>query len=714
MTRFVRAFGFDKKDGLNKMNRMTKPHFAVIECDRPKGLGCYRIAFTPDGCHVTGFASEMGRHKGRLRWNAQTGALEETIVEDFPSHAEGISPSDDAGQLAIQFRETVVIYDAASLIRLTEIPTLASVVGWGPSGDELVIARDNDASCWSLTTVTKTAEVCLHERQECDTIGLVGFLRDGDTVVLGRNSGIETWHPHTQQVERRVRFQPKDGRFWQHGLSPDRSVMLSLSDLGCLIQTDIQSWSSRRFTAVKNSYGSNFSFSHDGKLAACQTGLGTVFLWNVAEARLWLKWSKPHYSNLGALTFSSDGKRLACTLDFQVFVLDFRPGARSRSIHSLAPPAGKHRCVEMVGPDDQMDLRSGNMEPLNPLPQKCGHCRMPDLDFAVEPYQLGRGIEKPVDLAPAENGNFLVRDSVKRILEVVAPGECRFVSTIHYKTKTPTPWSLAVPQRMETTATPPKDRERCPSCGEPWCFHHYSESSESWRSPDATHEVFKARNWGSHKAAFISWDKDREEIFGRMLYFSIRLELLLKKLKVRGLVRSYGCRDLPTAEDMDWVKRQLTRLKARPADGKTDDQPEAGAPWFPDYLAKHAKPKTKPFDFAALEAKEKVKLPASYQAFAVRIGQKKFKNLNGDEGHDVVILPPQKLDFDTFRIPSEEDDGSPRRAVIFGAANSGDSLCFDVSTDNSDPEVLYHNHETDGFEPFATNFAQCIRQLAES
>lgn len=68
-----------------------------------------------------------------------------------------------------------------------------------------------------------------------------------------------------------------------------------------------------------------------------------------------------------------------------------------------------------------------------------------------------------------------------------------------------------------------------------------------------------------------------------------------------------------------------------------------------------------------------MKLPASYQAFAVRIGQKKFKNLNGDEGHDVVILPPQKLDFDTFRIPSEEDDGSPRRAVIFGAANSGDS-----------------------------------------
>ena len=131
---------------------------------------------------------------------------------------------------------------------------------------------------------------------------------------------------------------------------------------------------------MKNSYGSNFVFSPDGKLAACRTGYGTVFIWDVVEGRPWLKWSKPHYGSLGSLAFSPDGQRLACTLDFQVFVLDFRADAKDRTIQTQATEAGKHRCVELVGTVDSMDLRDG---PLNPLPIKCSHCQMPDLDFVA-------------------------------------------------------------------------------------------------------------------------------------------------------------------------------------------------------------------------------------------------------------------------------------------------------------------------------------------
>ncbi len=695
---------------------MAKPQFTIVECDRNKGLSCYHIAFTPDGRHVVGFVSGDGAHKGLARWGTESGVLEDIAVEDTKHQAEQILLSDDGRLMAVRFITGAIgIYDATSRAKLAQFPGPCSAHSLSSDGKSLAIAFGNDVCCWSLAEGQKAAEVKLKEIRECDYARFISFAQDGTSVLLGRSTGIETWAPNSATTEQRVRFQAKDGMFWQHGVSPDKTVMLSLSDRGCLIQTDTRSWSSRRFAAVSNSYGSNFVFSPDGKLAACRTGHGTVFVWNVAEGQPWLKWSKPNYSNLGSIAFSRDGLRIACTLDFYVFVLDFRPGAAGRAIQSPATKAGEHRCVQMVGPDEQMDLRGGFGEPLNPLPTKCAHCRMLDLDSVTEPYLLGRGLEKPVDLAPAEAGNCLVRPSVRTILEQVAPGECRFVKTVHFKTKEPTAWFLAVPQRMETTATPPANRERCPDCGEPWCFHHYSESSDSWRSPSAPYEVFKSKNWGSPKAPFNSWTEDRPEIFGRMLYFSTRLETLLKKLKIRGMVRSYDCKDLPTAEDNIWVKQQLERLKGSSDIGNDAGQPAPPSTWFTDYLTKHAKAKAKPFDFGSLEKREGVKLPASYQDFAVRIGQKKFKNLNGDEGHELVIVPPAKLDFDTFRNPPEEgDDEAPKRAIVFGETNSGDSLCFAISNKGADPEVFYHNHETDEFEPFAKNFAECIRQLAKS
>jgi hypothetical protein len=308
-----------------------------------------------------------------------------------------------------------------------------------------------------------------------------------------------------------------------------------------------------------------------------------------------------------------------------------------------------------------------------------------------------------------------VRESVKRILEAVAPGQCRFVPTVHHKTKAPTAWFLSIPQHQETTANPPANRERCPHCGEPWCFHHYSESSEPWQSPDAVHEVFKAKNWGSHKEPFRGWDKNRPTIFGRMLYFSIRLETLLKKLKVRGMVRSYVCRDLPTPADAEWVKHQLEQLNSMGSRANQPDQPEGVEAWFANYLQKHAKAKAKSYDFAAIEKREKVNLPTSYKEFAARIGRMKFKDFNGDEGHELVVLPPNKLDFETFRNLAEStEEDAPKLAVIFAETNSGDSLCFDLAGGASDPEIVHYDHETEVFEPFAKSFAECIRQLVDS
>ena len=53
------------------------------------------------------------------------------------------------------------------------------------------------------------------------------------------------------------------------------------------------------------------------------------------------------------------------------------------------------RAVEMTGPDTRMDERA------NPLPPKCAHCTMPELDAVANPYLLVRGFAAPAETAPA-------------------------------------------------------------------------------------------------------------------------------------------------------------------------------------------------------------------------------------------------------------------------------------------------------------------------
>jgi len=697
---------------------MSKPTFAVIECDYRNDVSTYHLAFGPDGRSITGFLTEMGKHQGIARWDAETGKLLESQKASGKAHADGLASSDDASALAVCFGEVVQILDAESLKGVATLKTRAGTLGWSKDGKLLATVCFREVKCWEVAQGRQRASVRFEETKEWKDIRFVGFTRDGKEVVIGRDSGIFTWEFARGRTAQRVSFKSRDGWFWQHGLSPDRGVMLSLSDRGCLLQTDTASWKSKRFTAVKNSHGQNLIFTPDGRLAATETGNGTVFIWDVVEGRPWRKWKKPNYGNLGSIAISPDGLRLACTLDFQPFILDFRAGAKGTAAVARNLSAGMVQCVEMVGGDNQMDQKGGCGEPLNPLPPKCSVCRMPDLDFVTEPYLLNRGIASPTEHASAEAGNFLVRESAKRVLETVAPGQCRFVPTIHEKSREATPWFLAVPQRLETTATPPTDRQRCPQCGEPWCFHHYSESPDSraWESPVAPHEVFKSRNWGCHKAPFKGWDQPRPHIFGRMLYFSVRLETLFKKLKMRGLVRSYGCKDLPSPEDLAWVEEKLRDLQQSAEPAPKSGKAATGAKkWFADYLKENARKNAKTQDFAAVERKQKLKLPETYKRFLASVGTKTFKDVDGEEGFCVHILPPAKLDFDEFRkTPSEKKDGDEERieGVVFATTDHGDAFCFDIGRKNKDYPVYKYDHEIDDFEPYAGNFAESVRRFS--
>jgi WD40 repeat protein len=689
---------------------MPKPHFAVIECESRKDAECHHFTFAPDGRSVVGFTMT-----GIARWNATSGKLLEVRRHKYSKDLHVALPSPDMKQWAVfGDKPRVLVLAGNTLKKLHSLPGGAQTLGWSSDGKLIVTVGGcyDELTCWDVVRERQVAKLKLKETQECDDIRFAGFANDRDEVLVGRNSGILTWDFRKRRVTPRVKFKSKEGWFWQHGISPDRSVMISLSDKGCLLQTDVRSWKTHRFAAVKNSHCINLVFSPDGKLAATPTGDGTVFIWDVVEQKPWLKWKKPNYGNPGWMEFSSDGQRLACTLDYRLFILDFSEVAKDVALSKPVLAIGTHQCVTMTGSDDRLDLRGIQEEPLNPLPVKCSTCRIADLDYAPETYLLGRGIDRPVDLAPAEAGNLLVRESARRIIEVVAPGQCRFIPTAHYKTAAATPWFLAVPVHVKTTAIPPTTRQRCPECSEPWCFHHYSECSDErqWASPAATLEIFKSKNWGCHIAPFKGWSHDRPKIFGRLLYFSVRMEKLLKKLGLRGLCRSIECKDQPNAEDDAWVAEKLHLLRIadckRTAGNKADDSKN----WFQEYLKKKAKQKPPVHDFAAVEKRHGVKLPESYKEFISAIGTKTFKDIDEEEGLWVHLLPPKKLEYERCSEEGgdEEDDFD---GVMFASTDHGDGFCFVLSKRSSDYEVRKFDHESSTYEPYAKNFAECIKRF---
>ncbi len=412
-------------------------------------------------------------------------------------------------------------------------------------------------------------------------------------------------------------------------------------------------------------------------------------------------------------------------------------------------------CVLMVGPDDQMDMASrGNfIRPVNPLPVLCPHCTFPNLDYVAEPYLLARGITSPAETFSAMRGNFLVRERVKRILEVAVPNACTFHPTAELKSKTPTPWWLAVPNQKLATRrrtyykTPPA---RCSKCGElQWDFSDDWDAMNDFNSGGV--DVFKSLAWSGTDAE--SWLEDTNRSrkdsgepplpwsymglapieppphperwtrgVDRNLYFSVRLEQLLKRAKVKGqLVRYYNFKDMKTTpEDEAWIQEKLQLLAKhglldapKPAAGKSAS---AAQKWFKQFLKRTATKGLKPVDFAAVEQERKLALPQDYKDFIATVGPKSFADVCDMEGSATTVLPPQKLDFKNYRrgqVPHLEGDDAAVDGVMFAANDGGDCFVFDVSVKGGDYPVFWYRHEENTLEPFAPNFAECIKRFVQ-
>lgn len=366
-------------------------------------------------------------------------------------------------------------------------------------------------------------------------------------------------------------------------------------------------------------------------------------------------------------------------------------------------------CVELTGSDNRMDCQDMFYDPLNPLPVKCASCGFPDLDHVPNPYFLVKSrTMSPNELAPAENGNFLVRERVRRVLELVGQGNFTFHPTHFRGTDEQTPWSLAVPVHQVKTADVKPEIHRCPTCNEPKSAHPGSQHYNQVWGGDIDHLAVKSSTWGSCTTGWQAWTS-------RDLFFTVRLFTLIKKLKAKGLIEQFGDNTKPNAEESEWVKNKLSEIETagiplHPAGSLGD----AEANWLKQFLKANAKPGISKPDWKVIEKDQRIKLPKSYKDFIDKIGPYSFLDVD-EEGFNANVMPPDEIDFRTYRLgvfESSDDEPHTIDAIEFASTDHGDCFCFDVRKGQKEYAVYQYLHEGDYFEPYADNFAACIRRFA--
>ena len=377
---------------------------------------------------------------------------------------------------------------------------------------------------------------------------------------------------------------------------------------------------------------------------------------------------------------------------------------------------GKNRiktaCVHMIGPDMRMDQRPGN--PISTLPIRCRHCGFPDIDFIPTPYLLAKGILAPMEIASALRGNFLVHERVRHILKFVVPNACTFHRTADAKSMRPAPWWLAVPNQKLKTLCPPPARPLCSKYHESKVFG--SPLAKGWkrmRKFDSRGvDVFKTSEWQAW--AIRDTEPPARAGYERDLYFSVRLAHLLKRLRAKGHLGNIQ----PSRADEAWTEEKL-KLLAEHGLVETPSpvvKSSATQRWFRQFLKRNAAKRVKAVDFAAVEAKRKLTLPQDYRDFISTVGPKPFENVNGMEVTSTIVLPPQKLDFKNHRrgqVPELVGEDAEVDGVEFAEMDNGDCFVFDVPVKGNDYPVYWYRHEENTMEPFAPNFAECIKRFAQ-
>jgi len=367
------------------------------------------------------------------------------------------------------------------------------------------------------------------------------------------------------------------------------------------------------------------------------------------------------------------------------------------------------RCIALTGSDTRLDCGEFPEDPLNPLPVRCAICGFPDLDHVPQPYQIVKSRAMTSNEAlPAAYGNLLVRDRVRRILELAAPDACAFYPTVFGPRGEVSPWVLAVPRQQLPTGEVKASIPRCRACGEPRSAHPGSQWDNWQLRIEAPHDVFKSATWGSSASG---WDRSID----RFVFMSARLFGLLERLGVKGLDEAAGSaadRKVRQKEFKEWINEQVAVLERA---GVAVLPPGTLSPElasrFKRYLKRAAAGGKPRFDRNAVEKRLKLKLPPSVVEYFSAVGPRSFQNVDQQEGFTAHILPLDQWDLKTFR--GSDDGRAPDiDGVMFAATDHGDCFCLDVGAGGKELPVYQYMHDGDFFEPYTGSFAECVLRFA--
>ena len=371
------------------------------------------------------------------------------------------------------------------------------------------------------------------------------------------------------------------------------------------------------------------------------------------------------------------------------------------------------QCIELTGSDNRLDCRDMFHDPLNLLPVKCAGCGFPDLECVPHPYYLIKSRTlSPNEMASAENGNFLVRDRVRHVLQVLAPRQCQFFATHYQGTSEETPWSLAVPTHQIATALVKPSIPRCQVCSEPRSAHPGSQYDDWLWNYQSDYDLLNSSTWGSSEQGWNKW-------IHRDFFMSVRLFHLLKSIGAKGLYETTcGETTKPDKKDAEWIRDSIVTLhRSSVALNSPGTVSGEDAKWLRKYASTHSRDLALTYDVKALEKHLNLKLPKSYVEFITKVGPLAFQDVDEYEGFTVHVLAPDEIDTKNYRagvLDADDEQTKSVDGIMFASTKHGDCFCFDIQKDRKEYQVFLYQHEYAGFEPYAENFAACIKRFAAS
>jgi len=221
------------------------------------------------------------------------------------------------------------------------------------------------------------------------------------------------------------------------------------------------------------------------------------------------------------------------------------------------------------------------------------------------------------------------------------------------------------------------------------------------------YDIVKSATWGSSECGWDVW-------ISRKLYMSVRLLTLLKKIKARGFYEA-TCKKTtsPDRDECAWIKEKLRILEQAGiplhAEGTLSNE---DAKWLRDYIKTHSRKTKTEWNLKAIERRLKAKLSKSYVDFVTTVGPTSFENVDEQEGFTASILPPTELGVENCADECEDEESGKVNGLTFATTDHGDCFCFDVRKGRKEYAVFHFKHEYNLLDPYADNFAACIKRFA--